>query len=56
MTGLSAEKQIWEITEGKSMINKATGEEVSSVVRVPGGNLSTVTCRLIAPFVSTELG
>lgn len=38
------------------MIGKATGEEVSSIVRVPGGNLSTNTCRLIAPFVSAELG
>lgn len=56
MTGMSAEKQIWEITEGKKMISRAIDGDVSSVVRVPGGNLNSVTSRLIAPFVSAEIG
>ena len=56
MTGMSAEKQIQEITKGKQMISKAIDGDVSSVVRVPGGNLTANTCRLIAPFVSAEIG
>ena len=56
MTGMSAEKQIQEITKGKEMIAKAIKGNVSSVVRVPGGNLTTNTARLIAPYVTAEIG
>ncbi len=56
MTGKSAEKQIQEITKGKQMIAKAIDGDVSSVVRVPGGNLTANTSRLIAPYVSAEIG
>lgn len=56
MTGMSAEKQIKEITKGKEMIAKSINGDVSSVVRVPGGNLTTNTARLIAPFVTAEIG
>lgn len=56
ITGMTAEKQIEEITKGKSMISKAIGRECSSVVRLPGGNLTSVTARLIAPYVSAEIG
>lgn len=53
---MSADKQIEEVKDGMEMIRKATGEEVSNVVRLPGGNLSAMTVRLLAPFVSCEIG
>ena len=56
MTIMTAEKQIEEITKGQKVIAKAIGHDASSVVRLPGGNISEVTCRLIAPYVSAEIG
>ena len=56
ITLMSAEKQIEEVTKGKSAIAKAIKGDVSSVVRLPGGNLSELTCRIIAPYVSAEIG
>lgn len=56
MTLMSSEKQIEEITKGKALIKKALGKEPSSVVRLPGGNMNEVTVRLIAPYVSAEIG
>lgn len=56
ITLMSAEKQVQEVTKGKEAIAKAIKGEVSSVVRLPGGNLSPLTCRLIAPYVTAEIG
>ncbi len=47
MTIMTAEKQIEEITKGQKVISKAIGEEASTVVRLPGGNINEITCRLI---------
>lgn len=56
ITIMTAEKQIEEVTKGKATIAKAIKKDVSSVCRLPGGNLNAVTCRLLAPFVSAEIG
>lgn len=56
MTIMSAEKQIQEITKGQNLIAQAIGHDASTVVRLPGGNINANTVRLIAPYVTAELG
>lgn len=53
---MSDEEQRQEISKGMEAIAQATGAEASTVVRVPGGNLSENTARILSEFATAEIG
>ncbi len=53
---MSDEEQRAEIEQGLAAIAEATGAEASRVVRVPGGNLSENTARILSEFATAEIG
>lgn len=57
ITSMSAEGQIKEVTKGQETIAKALGnKQVSTICRLPGGNINAVTLRLIGKYVTSEIG
>ncbi|MDO5329597.1 MAG: polysaccharide deacetylase family protein [Coriobacteriia bacterium] len=57
ITSMSAEKQIMEVTKGQETIAKALGnKQVSTICRLPGGNINAVTLRCIGKYVTAEMG
>lgn len=53
---MSEEQQRQEMALGLEAIEKATGAKASTVVRVPGGNLSENTARILGEFATAEIG
>ena len=53
---MTDEEQRAEIERGLAAIAEATGAEASRVVRVPGGNLSENTARILSEFATAEIG
>lgn len=53
---MTAEEQVAEVLDGYNVIAEVTGHEASHVIRVPGGNFSENTARLLAGIVSSEIG
>ncbi len=53
---MTDDEQREEISKGLEAISQATGEEASNIVRVPGGNLSENTARILSEFATSEIG
>lgn len=53
---MTDDEQRQEISKGMEAISQVTGEEASKVVRVPGGNLSENTARILSEFATSEIG
>lgn len=53
---MTDDEQRAEIARGLEAIATATGDEASRVVRVPGGNLSENTARILSEFATAEIG
>lgn len=53
---MTDEEQRQEISKGMEAISQATGKDASKVVRVPGGNLSENTARILSEFSTSEIG
>lgn len=53
---MTEEEQRQEIARGLEAIAAVTGADASTVVRVPGGNLSENTARILGEFATAEIG
>lgn len=53
---MTDDEQREEISKGLEAISRVTGEEASKVIRVPGGNLSENTARILSEFATSEMG
>ncbi len=53
---MTDDEQREEIAKGMQAISDATGAEASKVVRVPGGNLSENTAKILREFATSEIG
>ena len=53
---MTDDEQREEISKGIEAISRVTGEEASKVIRVPGGNLSENTARILSEFATSEMG
>ena len=56
ITYMSADEQVQEIQKGMDAISAATGQEASSVIRCPGGNLDAQTVLNLKDLVTAEIG
>ncbi|MBQ6410707.1 MAG: polysaccharide deacetylase family protein, partial [Atopobiaceae bacterium] len=56
ITYMSADEQIWEVTEGFKAIADATGEEPSHILRAPGGNFYGDAVTNLWPYLDAEIG
>ncbi|MCL2889172.1 MAG: polysaccharide deacetylase family protein [Eggerthellaceae bacterium] len=56
LASMSDENQLQELLKGYEAIHLATGKEVSTVFRSPGGYFNANTQRLLAPYISAEVG
>ena len=56
ITYMSKSEQREEITKGFDAIKKVTGEDASTVVRLPGGNMNNKTVDILSDLVTAEIG
>lgn len=53
---MTEEEQRQEIAKGMQAIADATGQDASKIIRVPGGNFSANTARILSEFATSEIG
>jgi peptidoglycan/xylan/chitin deacetylase (PgdA/CDA1 family) len=56
ITYMSESEQREEIEKGYEAISKVTGEDASTVVRLPGGNLDEATAGNLSDLITAEIG
>lgn len=56
LTYMSADEQVYEITQGYAALKEVLGEEPSHVFRAPGGNYYGDIIANLAPYVDAEVG
>ena len=53
---MNPDKQVEEVTKGQLMISEALGKSCSKVCRLPGGNITATTARLLGKYIEAEIG
>ncbi len=56
LTLMSADEQIWEVTQGYAAIASAIGKEPVHLLRAPGGNFHDEIINTLWPYLDAEIG